>query len=153
MFDTLPFPNMTAKDAEERSKQTIDYLLQLREELVFILDSIVSGEYGKLTAQPTQVNVTEKTIVNSSEDTLTVSEVINSATFKAAMNGIKEMVPDEYLVSATQTYVSGDPGGINLYLIKDSSGRVQTFQIKNGKSPKVTLAVNYETGNLEYTTS
>ena len=153
MFDTLPFPNMTAKDAEERSKQTIDYLLQLREELVFILDSIVSGEYGKLSTQPKQTAVVESVLVSSSDDSLTVSEVINSATFKAAIESVKDTIPDEYLVSANQSYVSGEPGGINLYSIKDSSGRVQTFQVKNGKTPKVTFTVNYETGNLEYTTS
>lgn len=153
MFDTLPFPNMTAKDAEERSKQTIDYLLQLREELVFILDSIVSGEYGKLTAQPKQTTVAGSVSVSSSEKSLTVAEVINSASFKSAITSIKESIPKKYLVSAEQTEVSNEPGGINLYAIEDAGGEIHVFQVKNGNTPEVTFTVNYETGNLEYTTS
>ena len=94
MFDTLPFPNMTAKDAEERSKQTIDYLLQLREELVFILDSIVSGDYGKVTTQPEVANAMEE-ISKASDVGLTVAEVVNSAAFKGALNGVKESIPAE----------------------------------------------------------
>ena len=92
MFDTLPFPNMTAKDAEERSKQTIDYLLQLREELVFILDSIVSGEYGRLAIQRTEVKIAESVVQSASQDGLTIAEVINSAAFKGALNGVKEQM-------------------------------------------------------------
>ena len=94
MFDTLPFPNMTAKDAEDRSRQTIDYLLQFREELVFILDSIVNGEYGKLMTPTVQTNVAEK-IMTASADTLTVAEVINSAAFKSALTGVKDETFDE----------------------------------------------------------
>lgn len=153
MFDTLPFPNMTAKDAEERSKQTIDYLLQLREELVFILESIVSGEYGRFATQGQSVQVVEAAVVNASDKILTVAEVINSAAFKSALNGIKEQIPIRYLVSAEQTAVSGEPGGITIYKIEDSSGKIQELQVKNGETPKVTFEVNFETGNLEYTIS
>ena len=153
MFDTLPFPNMTAKDAEERSKQTIDYLLQLREELVFILESIVSGEYGRLATQNHTVKTVETVVKNASESSLTVAEVINSAAFKGAINGVTEKIPTKYLVSAEQTVVSGEPGGINIYAIKDSSGKAQELQVKNGETPKVTFEVNFETGNLDYTIS
>lgn len=118
MFDTLPFPNMTAKDAEERSKQTIDYLLQLREELVFILDSIVSGDFSKVTTQPEALKAMETEEKVSSND-LTVAEVINSAAFKASLNGVMETIPTE---------------------------------IKK-EVAKVKFTVNFETGNLEYTTS
>lgn len=89
MFETIPFPNMTAKDAEERSKQTIDYLIQLREELVFILDSIVTGEYGKVTTQTEKAEIMES-LSNVADSGLTVAEVINSAAFKAALNGMIE---------------------------------------------------------------
>lgn len=118
MFDTLPFPNMTAKDAEERSKQTIDYLLQLREELVFILDSIVSGDFSKVTTQTEAVKALEE-ISNASGNELTVAEVINSAAFKASLNGVKETIPTE---------------------------------INKGLA-KIKFTVNFDTGNLEYTTS
>lgn len=99
MFDTLPFPNMTAKDAEERSRQTIDYLLQLREELVFILDSIVSGEYGKVATQTSQKQLEEIIVNASSKDTLTVAEVINSAAFKAAMRSVEEKIPTDFTIN------------------------------------------------------
>lgn len=127
MFDTLPFPNMTAKDAEERSKQTIDYLLQLREELVFILDSIVSGEYGKLTTQVTQATEVIDKVMNTSKDVLTIAEVINSAAFKAAINGVLDSVSEEV------------------------EKRLPDEVAK--QMPDITFNVNFETGNLEYTTS
>lgn len=118
MFDTLPFPNMTAKDAEERSKQTIDYLLQLREELVFILDSIVSGDFGKVTTQ-TEVVKAMEALSDASGNDLTVAEVINSAAFKASLNGVMETIPTEVKKEVA----------------------------------KVKFTVNFDTGNLEYTTS
>lgn len=116
MFDTLPFPNMTAKDAEERSKQTIDYLLQLREELVFILDSIVTGEYGKVTTQTEKAEIMES-LSNVADSGLTVAEVINSAAFKGSLNAVKESIPQE---------------------------------VKKAVS-NVKFTVNFDTGNLEYT--
>jgi septum formation topological specificity factor MinE len=149
MFDTLPFPNTTAKDAEERSKQTIDYLLQLREELIFILENIVSGDYWKLSTQTTTQQAIE-TVITRSETSLTVAEVVNSTAFRNAINALKKEIPKEYLVSAEQTQVSNEPNGINIYSVKDSSGEVHQLQVKNGKS--VALSVNYDTGNLEYTT-
>jgi hypothetical protein len=117
---------MTAKDAEERSKQTIDYLLQLREELVFILDSIVTGEYGKLTTQVTQTTeVIERVTGSSSENSLTVAEVINSAAFKGAINGVKESIPNE--------------------VAKQLPGEVEK------KMKDITFNVNFDNGYLEYT--
>lgn len=125
MFDTLPFPNMTAKDAEERSRQTIDYLLQFREELVFILDSIVEGEYGRLTAlSSAQTSVVEK-VTASSENNLTVAEVVNSAAFKSALNGVKESIPEE----------------VEKRLPKEVEKQF----------PAIEFTINYDTGELEYT--
>ena len=85
MFDTLPFPNMTAKDADERSRQTVEYLFQLREELVFILESMVSGEYGKILSNASAAKEVEELV--GSQGGLTVAEVINSAAFKSALAG------------------------------------------------------------------
>ena len=171
-FDTLPFPNITAKDAEERSKQTVDYLIQFKEELEFILNAIARGEYGSITTKPTQV--VETHVVSTSRNELTVAEVINSAAFKGAIDSVQEnindvgkdvdearkeiaivenAIPKEYLVRAEQTYVSSEPGGINLYSVTDAGGQVKALEVKNGKTPKVTLSVNFENGNLEYTTS
>ena len=126
MFDTLPFPNTTAKDAEERSKQTIDYLLQLREELVFILDSIATGEYGKLTTQVTQTTeVIERVPSSSSENSLTVAEVINSAAFRGAINGVKDSIPKE--------------------VAKQLPDEVEK------QMSDITFNVNFDNGYLEYT--
>ena len=153
MFDTLPFPNITAKDAEERSKQTVDYLIQFKEELEFVLNAIVNGEYEKVTTKPVQATQTMASIDNSADSGLTIAEVVNSASFKGAIEGVREEIPKKYLVSAEQTVVSNTPGGINFYAIEDSSGVIQQFQVQNGKTPNVTFHVNFETGNLEYTSS
>ena len=91
-FDTLPFPNITAKDAEERSKQTVDYLIQFKEELEFILNAIARGEYGSITTKPTQV--VETHVVSTSRNELTVAEVINSAAFKGAIDSVQENIND-----------------------------------------------------------
>lgn len=148
MFDVLPFPNITAKDTGEKISQIVDFLFQFREELEFMLTGIVSGEYGKLTAQPAQTM--ETTVATTGEGQITIAEVINSAAFKAAINGVKELIPKEYLVSAKQTVVSGEAGGINFYVITDADGMEETFQVQNGKTPGITFTVNSETGNLEY---
>ena len=86
MFNTLPFPNTNARDADERSRQTIDYLLQFREELVFILDNIVSGQYGGV--KPSTTNH----VYESADNSLTVAEVVNSAMFKAAISGFTHSI-------------------------------------------------------------
>lgn len=130
-FDTLPFPNITAKDAEERSKQTVDYLIQFKEELEFILNSIVSGDYGRLLSQPTQ---NTQTIVSTArEESLTVAEVVNSAAFKASINSIKEQtleaVPEEVKTKVVELL----PAEVEKHM------------------PDIAFTVNFENGNLEYT--
>lgn len=153
MFDTLPFPNITAKDAEERSKQTVDYLIQFKEELEFILNAIVSGEYEKATTQPTKATSTVVNTDTSSDNGVTIAQVVNSTAFKGKLDEVREEIPKEYLVSAEQIYVSNVPGGVNLYRIVDSSGAIEQFQVQNGRTPNVSFKVNFETGNLEYTVS
>ena len=81
-----------------------------------------------------------------SNKTLSISDVINSESFKAAL-------PQEYLVSAEQIQSSNEPNGINIYAIEDASGEIKQFIVKNGKTPNVNFTVNFSTGNLEYTTS
>ena len=209
MFDTLPFPNTTAKDADERSRQTIDYLLQLREELVFILESIVAGEYGRFSTQNVQPSVVEA-VITRSESSLTVAEVVNSAVFKNIINDVKKesknrdddlteaekvltqsvnalsqaisnvdktlgnlatelrqadltlqknintvegKIPTQYVKSAEQTQISNEPNGINIYSVTDASGTVHELKVRNGKTPTITMSVNFTTGNLEYTST
>lgn len=128
-FDTLPFPNITAKDAEERSKQTVDYLIQFKEELEFILNSIARGEYSSLSTKLTQATETQN--ISPSNNDLTVAEVINSAAFKGAINSVKEDIPAEVEKEVDEKL----PG-----LVDEG--------LQNLK-----FTVNFESGNLEYTTS
>lgn len=148
MFDVLPVPNITAKDNGEKITQVVDFLFQFREELEFVLTGIISGDYGKLTAQPAQA--VETVVVSSGESQLTVAEVINSAVFRAAIKGVKDSIPTKYLVSAEQMVVSEEVGGINFYVVTDADGNKETFQVRNGKAPEVSFQVNSETGNLDY---
>ena len=95
MFDVLPVPNITAKDNGEKITQVVDFLFQFREELEFLLTGIASGDYARLTTKPT----IENTSVASTERQLTVAEVINSAAFKAALEGVKGMSEIVFLIN------------------------------------------------------
>lgn len=159
MYDMLPFPNITARNTEEQVAQINNYLIQFKESLEFILTNISTENLSQdLIAQ---LNTLGADIVKSNEDradqiqqmsnkTLTVSDVINSIAFKLALDNV---TPKQYLVSAEQLQSSKEPDGINIYAIEDSSGKIKNFQVKNGSTPNVNFSVNFETGNLEYTTS
>ena len=159
MYDMLPFPNITAKGAEEQVAQINNYLIQFKETLEFILTNISTENLSQDLI--TKLNDLGADIVKSNEDrdeqiqqmsnkTLTVSDVINSIAFNTALETVK---PKQYLVSAEQIQVSEEPDGINIYAIQDSSGTVKKLQVKNGSTPTVNFSVNFATGNLEYTTS
>ena len=139
MYDMLPFPNITAKSAEEQVAQINNYLIQFKETLEFILTNISTENLSQDLIE--KLNTLGADIVKSNEDrdeqlqqmsnkTLTVSDVINSNAFNAALETVK---PKQYLVSAEQLQVSDEPNGINIYAIEDSSGTIKNFQIKNGK--------------------
>ena len=129
-FDTLPFPNITAKDADERSKQTVDYLIQFKEELEFLLNGIVNNDYGKLLPQSPQAAQTMQPIMsNSREDALTVAEVVNSASFRAALNGVKEETMDSI------------PAEVGKQLPDEVARQM----------PDIIFTVNFDNGYLEYT--
>ena len=163
MYDMLPFPNINAKDTEEQVAQINNYLIQFKETLEFILsnisiDNLSQDLISKLNTMGADI---QKSIEDrddhlqqisniKSNNGLTVSDVINSAAFGEAL---KKAGPTEYLVSAEQTQTSDEPGGINLYAIKNESGTIETFTVKNGKTPIVEFSVNFGTGNLEYTTT
>ena len=155
MYDMLPFPNITATTVEEQTKQINNYLIQFKETLEFILTNISTDNLSpalidKLNSLGAEIEkTTEETtdqIQQVSNKAITVSDVINSQAFKAA-------VPQEYLVSAEQIQTSDESGGINIYAIEDASGKVSQFTVKNGETPNVAFTVNFETGNLDYTTS
>ena len=159
MYDMLPFPNLTAKTPEEQVTQINNYLIQFKETLEFILtnistDNLSQDLVNKLNSLGADIQKSvedrEEEIQQMSNKTLSVSDVMNSPAFATALS---KVTPKSYLVSAEQIQAADEPDGINLYAIKDASGKIETFTIKNGKTPDVEFNVNFDTGNLEYTTS
>jgi hypothetical protein len=159
MYDMLPFPTINARNTEEQVAQINNYLIQFKESLEFILTNISTENLSQDLI--IKLNTLGADIEKSNEDrddqiqqmsnkTLTVSDVINSIAFRLALENV---TPKQYLVSAEQLQVSNEPDGINIYAIKDSSGKTKNLQVKNGSTPNVNFSVNFETGNLEYTTS
>ena len=155
MYDILPFPNIVAGSVEEQTAQINNYLIQLKETLEFVLTNISTENLSQDLI--VRLNTLGADIQKSNEDredqlqqvsnkTLSVSDVINSAAFKAAL-------PQNYLVSAEQIQTSEESEGINIYAIEDESGEIKQFTLKNGKTPNVEFSVNFNTGNLDYTTS
>ena len=146
---------MNGKTVEEQVAELNTYLIQFKETLEFILTNIsidnlsqdIVNKLNELGAEIEKNNDDrEEQIQQVSNKTLTVSDVINSPAFN-------EAIPHKYLVSAEQVQASNEPEGLNIYAIKDESGKVETFTVKNGKTPNVRFSVNYSTGNLEYITS
>ena len=159
MYDMLPFPNFTAKNTEEQVAQINSYLIQFKETLEFILSNISIDNLSQDLVS--KLNTLGADIVKSVEDrddqiqqvsnkALTVSDVINSPAFAMALD---DVTPKKYLVSAEQIQTSEESEGMNIYAIEDESGEVKQFTVKNGKTPDVEFNVNFDTGNLEYTTS
>ena len=152
MYDMLPFPNINATNIEELSFQTNNYLIQFKETLEFILtnigpDNLSTDLTEKLNSLGAEV---EKTIEETDDQfqqvagkTITVADVINSTAFKEEL---EEAKPKKYLESLEE--VEGD---FNIYAIEGESGELKKYTIKNGT--EVEFSVNFETGNLEYTTS
>jgi hypothetical protein len=127
MFDILPFPNITAKDPEERITQVIDYLYQFREELEFLLTNIstdnLSPELQARIGALKRTNTggftdeqTERLGQMASGGSLSVSDVMNSAAFKAHEESTKDYVKRTFEgLSFTVDYDTGV-----LYMIKET---------------------------------
>ena len=157
-------------------KETLEFILtnisteNLSLELVEKLNSL-GAEIEKTTEESTEQ------LQQISNKAITVSDVINSQAFQSE---IESAVPKQYLVSAEQIQTSQESGGINIYAIADASGKVSQFIVRNGEkgetgpkgekgdageqgtqgvqgetgaTPNVVFAVNFDTGNLDYTTS
>lgn len=95
MFDMLPFPNITATNAEEQAVQTNNYLIQLKESLEFILTNIsvdnLSQELittiNSLGAQ-VKKNQTDRDeeMQQVTNRILTASDVVNSSAYQADLD-------------------------------------------------------------------
>lgn len=159
MYDLLPFPNILATDTNDLASQVNNYLIQFKETLEFVLTNISTenlssdliSKFNELGAEIEKSNEERDDQLNQvSSKAITVSDVLNSSAFGQALENAK---PKEYLVSAKQIQTSNEPEGINIYAIEDSSGEIKNFTVKNGSTPNVEFAVNFNTGNLEYTVS
>lgn len=158
MYDILPFPNITATDTEEQVAQINNYLIQFKETLEFILTNISADNLSpELRQQLNSLGTEIKTSKETQEDvtqqlahkTLTVSDVVNSQLFQNA-------IPSDYIMSGEQTTTSTEDNGENVFTFTNSDGTKDTFKCRNGSKgnpPKVTLSVDYNTGELLYTSS
>jgi hypothetical protein len=121
MYDILPFPNVVSQNPEEQINQILNYLIQLKESLEFILTDIsidnlslelinrLNDLGANIDKGEEERNEQMQEIANKS---LSVLDVINSSAFKLALDSkVKEDVAN------------------------------------------ITFSVNFNTGNLEYTTS
>lgn len=154
MYDMLPFPNITATNIEELTFQTNNYLIQFKETLEFILTNIGTDNLSqdlmeKLNSLGAEV---EKTIEETDDqfqqvagNTITVADVINSVAFEEAL---EDATPKKYLESVERV-----DDGVIVYAVEEGSVEVKQYTVKDGETPQVEFSVNFETGNLEYTTS
>lgn len=103
MYDILPFPNITATNAEEQVAQINNYLIQFKETLEFVLMNIsvenLSPELKKeLIALGANIEINNaehnEQMQQIASKTLTVSDVINSAEFSAFEESMKEYVDE-----------------------------------------------------------
>ena len=117
MYDMLPFPNILGKTPEEQIAQLNNYLIQFKETLEFILgnisiDNLSQDLVDKLNTLGADIKKNEENkedqILQISQNSLTVSDVINSRAFELALQEAQK---------------------------------------------KVNFTVNFDTGNLDYTTS
>lgn len=113
MFDILPFPNITSTETKEQVAQINNYLIQLKEELEFILTNISADNLSpdlrdRLNALGAGIQTSEEkyeqVTQQVSNQSLTVSDVINSPLFESALDG----VTDDCITSITINYETGN---------------------------------------------
>lgn len=157
MFDILPFPNITAKEPDERISQVVDYLLQFKEDLEFILTNLTTENLSP-ELQARIASVKTSTDVFTEEQTeqigqmkggISVFDVLNSSAFLAYAGNVTKYVDQsesdankytddklkemDYIVSGEQTQTSQEDGGINIYTFSKNDGSKSTFEVRNGK--------------------
>jgi hypothetical protein len=184
MYDILPFPNITATDAKGQVSQINNYLIQLKEELEFILTNISADNLSpELLSQIRSLGAEVKTTKEEQVETtqqitqrmISVSDVVESDAFKEStisgvtVNGdqltkdvhgnVNVDIPTDYICDGSQTTTSQEDGGENIYTFQRADGTTDTFKCRNGSKgekgdvPVVTFQVDYDTGELQYTSS
>jgi hypothetical protein len=96
MYDMLPFPTVISKTPEEQVAELTNYLVQFKESLEFILANIsvenlsqeLINRLNDLGADIVKDTAEREEQINQiAQKTLTVSDVINSDSFKTAVQG------------------------------------------------------------------
>lgn len=94
MVDAFPFPRITEETSEKQIKQLVDYLIQFKETLEFALTNISTenlspeliSKLNELGADIQKSNdAREEELAQLTVDTLTISDVCESNTFKDAV--------------------------------------------------------------------
>lgn len=164
MYDILPFPNITADNKSDLVFQINNYLIQLKETLEFELTNISAenlssdliDKMNSLGAEIEKVEETKEELAqNVSNKIISVSDVMNSESFKAHTKAVEEYAQGlvdalVYITSGSQTTTSNEVGGENVFTFTDSKGNTSTFTVRNGNAPKMTFTVDFTTGNLLY---
>ena len=148
MYDMLPFPPVASGDTKEQVTQLYNYLVQFKEGLEFILSNISTDNLS-----PELVNRLNELGADISKGKEEREDQILQAANRAKKHAETLVENMQYIVSGEQTTVSTEDGGVNVYTFMDSKGEKSTFEVRNGNTPAVTFEVNFETGELEYTTS
>lgn len=113
MFDILPFPNITSTETKEQVAQINNYLIQLKEELEFILTNISADNLSpelrdRLNSLGAEIQTSEEkyeqVTQQVSNQSLTVSDVINSPLFESALDGLT----DDCITSISINYETGN---------------------------------------------
>lgn len=176
MYDMLPFPNITATNAEEQVAQINNYLIQFKETLEFILtnisvDNLSQDLIDRLNALGSDIEKShkerEEEIQQVSGKMLTVSDVINSSTYKADQEAREAEVQKnrEDIETLSQTIQSVSDRVLTIPEIiaseeyqKDMDEMETEIQQKvEANLPTASeilesfeITVNYDTGHLEY---
>lgn len=173
MRDILPFPNIAPSSPAEMAAQINTYLATFKETLEFVLTNITTenlsqdlvNRLNELGAQIEKADeVRNDQVQQVTQKMITVSDVMNSAAFKAHTKSMEEYTDKkldelDYIVSGEQTVKSTESSGLNVYTFTDKDGKTSTFEVRNGEkgeqgekgdSVTVSLSVDYETGNLLY---
>lgn len=79
-----------------------------------------SGSYNDLSDTPTNATASADGLMSSSD--------------KAKLDGIENLIPDDYIVSGSQTTISDEDSGSNIYTFTNSDGSSSTFIVKNGST-------------------
>lgn len=115
MYDILPFPNIVGSTKEEQIGQIINYLIQFKEELEFVLANITVDNLS-----PSLMNVLNSLGADIKKDTkvreeqvqqiagkiVTVTDVVGSSAFDTALtNKVNNLLED---ITLTVNYETGN---------------------------------------------